>query len=121
MVIVLLSSIIQIILKRKGDTMIDEIKNVLLAGIGTAAYTYEKASETIENLVKKGQLTVEQGKELSEELKKNVKTAGEKVEEKVKPITKEDMVEILKSMNFATKDEIEDIQNRLTKLETAKN
>jgi polyhydroxyalkanoate synthesis regulator phasin len=101
--------------------VIDEIKNILLAGIGTAAYTYEKASETIESLVKKGQLTVEQGKELSEELKKTVKSTGDKADEKVKPITKEDMVEILKSMNFATKDEIDDIKNRLTELENKKN
>ncbi len=46
------------------------LKNLILAGIGSLAYTYEKSSEMIEALVQKGEITVNQGKELNEELKK---------------------------------------------------
>lgn len=93
--------------------MVDELKNILLAGIGTAAYSYEKACEIVNTMVKKGQLSVDQGKELSEELKKTLNDTSEKT----KPLTKEDMTDVLKQMNFATKDEIADIKDRLEKLE----
>ncbi|HLR35221.1 MAG TPA: hypothetical protein VK071_07855 [Tissierellales bacterium] len=46
------------------------LKNLILAGIGSLTYTYEKSSEMIETLVQKGEITVNQGKELNEELKK---------------------------------------------------
>lgn len=45
------------------------IKKILLAGIGTAAVTAEKSKEVLDELVKKGELTVEQGKVLNQELK----------------------------------------------------
>lgn len=97
--------------------MKEELKNLFLAGVGSAAYTYEKASELIENLIKKGQLTVEEGKELSEELKRNIKEKTEKVTSEIKPLTKEDMVELLREMNFATKDEINELKKRIEELE----
>ena len=49
------------------------IKKVLLAGIGAVAVTGEKSKELLDEMVKKGELTVEQGKVLNEELKHNVK------------------------------------------------
>ncbi len=56
------------------------LKNILLAGVGAVAITAEKSAEIIDALVKKGELTVEQGKVLNEELKRNIK---EKVKESV--------------------------------------
>ena len=50
----------------------EDLKKVLLAGIGAVAVTAEKSKEVVEQLVKKGELTVEQGKVLNEELKHNV-------------------------------------------------
>ena len=93
--------------------MNNEIKNFFLAGLGSAAYTYEKATNLIEDFVQKGKLTLEEGKDLSEELKRTVK---EKKEES-KPLTKEDMVLLLKEMSFATKEDIENLNKRLAKLE----
>lgn len=61
------------------------LKKILLAGIGTAAVTAEKSKEILDDLVKKGELTVEQGKVLNQELKHNikstVKTAADSVKE----------------------------------------
>jgi polyhydroxyalkanoate synthesis regulator phasin len=93
--------------------MVDQLKKALLAGLGSAAYTYEKASKVIEEMVAKGKLTVEDGKELSQELKRNIAEKGEKI----RPITKEDLSQILSDANFVTKDEFEDLKNRLAKLE----
>lgn len=47
----------------------EELRKVLLAGVGAVAVTAEKSKELVEELVKKGELTVEQGKVLNEELK----------------------------------------------------
>ncbi len=52
-----------------AGTISDELKKVWLAGVGAMALTAEKTEELIEKLVKKGEITVEQGKELNEELK----------------------------------------------------
>lgn len=97
--------------------MVNEFKNILLAGVGAAAYTYEKASKLVDEMVQKGKLTVEEGKELSEELKRNV---GFK-QETPTPITKEEMTQLLKDMNFVTKDEVAEIKERLSKLENINN
>ncbi len=93
--------------------MMNEFKKLLLAGLGSAAYTYEKASKLIEDMVQKGKLTMDEGKELSEELKRNIKN---KVED-VKPLTKDDLVSTLNQMNFATKDDLQNIKQRLDMLE----
>ena len=93
--------------------MISEFKNLFLAGIGSAAYTYEKASKLIDDMVIKGKLTIDEGKELSEELKRNVKTKTDQY----KPLTKEDMIELLNQMNFASKYDLQTIDERLKKLE----
>ena len=46
----------------------DGFKNIFLAGIGALAYTGEKGKEVIDQLVEKGEITIEQGRELNEEL-----------------------------------------------------
>lgn len=76
----------------------DNIKKVILAGIGAVAVTAEKSKDLLDEMVEKGELTVEQGKVLNEELKHNIKkTVKEKVNE-VKPATAEDLSELLDKM-----------------------
>lgn len=52
------------------DLLGDGLRKVLLAGIGALATGYEKSSELVDELVKKGEITVEQGKALNTELKR---------------------------------------------------
>ena len=54
------------------DLLGDGLRKVLLAGIGALATGYEKSSELVDELVKKGEITVEQGKALNTELKRKV-------------------------------------------------
>ncbi|TFZ40771.1 hypothetical protein E4100_04230 [Soehngenia longivitae] len=89
------------------------LSNILLAGIGSLAFTYEKATEIIDELVKKGELTVKQGKELNEELKRKMT----KNITKDALLTKEDVKEIIAELNLATKLDIEELKTRLDKLE----
>ena len=46
----------------------DGFKDIFLAGVGALAYGGERANELVNNLIEKGELTVEQGKELNTEL-----------------------------------------------------
>lgn len=60
----------------------DDLKKIVLLGIGAVATTAEKcadAKDIVDSLVKKGELTVEQGKVLNEELKHNVKSKVDEV------------------------------------------
>ena len=51
------------------DDMSETARKVFLAGVGAVAMSAEKSSQLIDDLVKKGEITVEQGKALNEELK----------------------------------------------------
>ena len=55
------------------DQLGESIRRLILAGIGAAAVTKEKGESMLHDLVKKGELTVEQGKVLNDELKRNVR------------------------------------------------
>lgn len=57
------------------DQLSDGVRKLILAGIGAVAATKEKSEVILDELVKKGELTVEQGKVLNEELKHNIKDA----------------------------------------------
>ena len=46
------------------ERLTDGLKKILLAGIGTVAVTAEKSQEVLDEMVKRGELTVEQGKEI---------------------------------------------------------
>ena len=79
------------------------IKKILLAGIGTAAVTAEKSKEVLDELVKKGELTVEQGKVLNQELKHNIKSTVKTAADSVKE-------------NAARKNEQEELKATISKL-----
>ena len=51
------------------DKLSDDMKKLFLLGIGAAAVTAEKARDMVDHLVEKGELSIEQGKVLNEELK----------------------------------------------------
>lgn len=81
----------------------DGLKKFLLVGIGAAATTVEKSQQIIDELIKKGEITVEQGKELNKELQHNVrktmearKLDAETVEQKLAKMSA-DEIELLKS------------------------
>lgn len=52
---------------------IEGLKTAFLAGVGAVALGAEKSQELVSDLVKKGELTVEQGKDLNQELTRKAK------------------------------------------------
>lgn len=51
------------------------IRKLVLAGIGAVAMTHERSEVVLNELIRRGELTVAQGKVLNEELKHNLKEA----------------------------------------------
>lgn len=98
------------------ETISEMMKKIMLAGIGAVAVTAEKSKEVLEELVSRGELTVEQGKVLNEELKHNVKEAMQKKakQEDDSGHKEADPSELLKSM---TKEQIAQLKELLGQLE----
>ena len=91
------------------------IKKILLAGIGTAAVTAEKSKEVLDELVKKGELTVEQGKVLNQELKHNIKESVKKnVNVTLKPSNPDELKDVLGKM---TPDQLAALKDQITKMQ----
>lgn len=94
----------------------DGIKKLLLAGIGTVSLTAEKSKDILDDLVKKGELTVEQGKVLNQELKHTVReTVKKNVNVSVKPNSPEELSELLGKM---TPEQLAALKEQLAEMET---
>lgn len=95
--------------------MMDEIKKVLLFGVGAVASTYEKATEIVDDLVKKGKITIDEGKELGEELKRTFKEKTKEKEELSN--TTGNNISNIEANNYVLRDEYEMLKARVYKLE----
>ena len=100
----------------------DGIKKLILVGIGAAAATAEKSQQIVEDLVKKGEITVEQGKELNQELKRNVKKSFEEAAEAKAEAEKEaadKADELGKKISGMTAEELEKLKAMISEAEDA--
>ena len=86
----------------------NDLKKVLLAGIGLTAMTVDKADSFVKEVVEKGRLTVEEGKELEPELKRQSK------EEAQEFLNKLDAKK--SSVEYATKDDVKRLEEKLDAL-----
>lgn len=77
----------------------EDFKKIILAGIGAVATTAEKSSEMLDEMVKKGELTVEQGKILNQELKHNIQAAMSSKKAEGEPDDKDKIYEWIKNMS----------------------
>ncbi len=93
----------------------EELKKVLLAGIGATAMTAEKSADLLKELVEKGELTVEQGKVLNQELRHTVKEKTQEVREKVQEKTKEmgDEAEVANLLKGLSEDQMGQLKDLL--------
>ena len=97
------------------DQLGESIRKLILAGIGAAAVTKEKSEIILRELVKKGELTVEQGKVLNEELKHNIKDA---IRENVTVnVVTDDMLDAVDDMDD---EQLAALKERIAKAEAAR-
>lgn len=89
------------------ETITENVKKILLAGVGAAATAVEKTQEVTEEFIKKGKNLVEEGRAANEELKRDAKG---KVKSKVKEALNLDD-------EIADSESLEEILKQLTPLE----
>ena len=95
--------------------MFNLLKKMIWLGAGLAVMTTEKIEAVVAELIKKGQLSEKEGKELAAELVarsiKAKKELGEKVEKT--------MSDTLQKLNIPARKDLEEIKARLERLEKA--
>lgn len=90
----------------------NDLKKLILASIGGATITVEKVEDTVKMLARKGQITVDQGKVLSEELTRKGKGKSDKDTE----LSKEELQEVLMQMKVAQREDISALEKKVTEL-----
>lgn len=90
--------------------MFEELRRLVMIGIGGTALAVDKVADYVDDLVKQGKLTVDEGKKLTEELIRNKKKEA---------TTKEraEIEQLLLDMNLAQRKDIETLENRIAQLE----
>jgi len=86
---------------------------MLYAGIGLAAITKEKAEEVISELIKKGEMSSEEGKDLLNALMVRIQEESDRLKEKVN----QQVEQAISSMNLVRKSDLDEVLQRLEKLE----
>lgn len=100
------------------EKVTEGLKKVLYAGVGTVAIGAEKMKDVLDVMIEKGELTVEQGKVLNQELKHNIKkTMKENLNVSVKPNTPDELSELLHKM---TPEQVELLKSQIAQMEEAK-
>lgn len=89
--------------------MKEDLKNIILMGLGVMSLTNEKAQDLKKELLEKGSELYEKGKVANEELKHNIQ---EKMKENVtvvyekSEVTKDDIIDSIKNLSEEDKKEI---------------
>ena len=93
----------------------ENLRKLILAGVGVAAVTKEKGADVLNELVKKGELTIEQGKVLNEELKHNIKDA---IRENVTIVTPPD--DVISAVDSLSDEQLEALKAHIAAREATK-
>jgi len=95
----------------------NSLETIILAGIGALTKTAENAGELLEELVKKGELSFEQGKAINEELKHGIK---EHIEEKKQAVQSSVVSSLIEKLDRLTAEELVKIREKIEELENSK-
>ncbi|MCI5208184.1 MAG: hypothetical protein D3910_05205 [Candidatus Electrothrix sp. ATG2] len=93
------------------------LKNMLYTGVGAAFLTRDKLDEVRKELVDRGNLTKEEGKEFVEDLLKKSDSARDQLELWLNRRVEER----IKGLNLATADELNDLRRKVEELQVALN
>lgn len=90
------------------------LKKIFLAGVGAVATTAETAKELVDDLVSKGELTMEQGKVLNEELRRNAK---QKIKDHVTVNVTREYKDAFSAVEHMNAEELEALKEEIRKAE----
>jgi poly(hydroxyalkanoate) granule-associated protein len=89
-------------------TMFDLVRNILLAGLGAQ----EKIKESIDELVKKGELSESQGAKIIKEWTEKANRSSSELRENMSEI----IARTLEKMNLPSRDDIENLEKKIENL-----
>jgi polyhydroxyalkanoate synthesis regulator phasin len=93
------------------------LKEILYAGLGLVTITREKAEELVSELVKRGELSSEEGKDALNNIANRMQDEKDKLKQRI-----QDQVEnIISSMNLVRRSELDVVIKRLEELEAKYN
>ena len=92
--------------------MQDLIRDIFYLGAGAAFVTKEKIEELKKDLIEKGKMTQDEGKQFVDDLVKKSDKARKDLEKRIQ----DTVVEQMKKMNVATSDDIADLKKQIREL-----
>ncbi len=93
------------------------LKNVVYAGIGAAFLTKEKIEELKGDLIEKGKISQEEGKQFVDDLLRK----SEKAKDQLDLWINKRVEDRVQQLNLATKDEIAELQRKIEELQVVIN
>jgi polyhydroxyalkanoate synthesis regulator phasin len=93
--------------------MFEFIKRTIYFGAGLASMTAEKIEEAVGEIVKRGEITEKQGRELVQDLKERSRNARHELGQRVEKM----MEEALQKLKIPTRKEMDELKARIERLE----
>ena len=93
----------------------DAVRKLMLAGLGLAAVTKGKTESVIQEWVREGELSKEEGKQLLDAWAKRVDQEKEEIQLRVK----NEVNRLVASTGMVTKQDLQALEQRIAALETA--
>ena len=97
--------------------MTDYLRKGFLAGLGLAALTKEKLEKVVEDLVSKGELSEQEGKDLANDLMSRSEDFMKDLTDRVEGMVSE----TLSKLTLPSRQELKDLEERIAWLEEKKN
>ena len=90
----------------------DDVRKVMMAGIGALSAAAEKTQETIDSLARKGEEALDHGQAINERLRHKIK----QIINEEKPETKPGKEEILSALDSLSPEELKAVKDKLQSL-----
>ncbi|NLN16094.1 MAG: hypothetical protein GX182_02105 [Firmicutes bacterium] len=91
----------------------ESFKRWLLAGVGLAVLTKEKMEEAVQELIKQGEVSKEEGKELLDNLMEKAESQRRELSKRVG----DEVQKVLGSMGLVRKEDLDGLQEKIQELE----
>lgn len=92
--------------------MMEELKRIFLAGVGITSTSIEKAEQVIDEMVEKGRMTVQEGKELQSELTRKMTDSRPAMKGEMTALRQE-----VEQMGFAKQEDLQRLEEKLNALD----
>jgi len=93
--------------------MKDFIRKSMLVGMGLATVTREKIEQTIDELIKKGEISEKEGKEAIDELVEKSREVKKELTDKIENIVSD----TLKKLNIPSREEFQELKDKVERMD----